>query len=125
MGVAGSDGTGLWGYSPNHNAVFASTQTGYCLNTRALGNNSVGVYTNAFGTNSVALIANGPSILNGSLAMNGQLSTSFPVVLTEANTPPAPTANRLVLFARDNGSGATQLCVRFATGDVQVLATEP
>lgn len=29
------------------------------------------------------------------------------------------------LYVRDNGSGKTQLCVRFNTGAVQVLATEP
>ena len=40
--------------------------------------------------------------------------------------PPAPAAaNRARLFVRDNGNGKTQLCIRFATGDVQALATEP
>lgn len=39
--------------------------------------------------------------------------------------PPAPTANRVRLYARDNGAGKTQLCARFATGAVQVIATEP
>jgi hypothetical protein len=29
------------------------------------------------------------------------------------------------LYAKDNGSGKTQLVVRFASGAVQVLATEP
>jgi hypothetical protein len=29
------------------------------------------------------------------------------------------------LFSRDNGAGKTQLCVRFASGAVQVIATEP
>jgi len=39
--------------------------------------------------------------------------------------PPAPTADNARLFVRDNGSGKTQLCVRFNTGAVQVLATQP
>lgn len=39
--------------------------------------------------------------------------------------PAAPSANQARLFARDNGSGKTQLCIRFATGAVQVIATEP
>jgi archaellum biogenesis ATPase FlaH len=30
-----------------------------------------------------------------------------------------------VLFAKDNGSGKTQLCVRFSSGAVQVIATQP
>jgi hypothetical protein len=37
----------------------------------------------------------------------------------------APVANRARLFVRDNGAGKTQLCVRFHTGVVKVLATEP
>ena len=44
---------------------------------------------------------------------------------TEQTDPSAPAANGATLYARDNGSGKTQLCVRFATGAVQVLATEP
>jgi hypothetical protein len=37
----------------------------------------------------------------------------------------APAANNAALFVRDNGSGKTQLCVRFNTGAVQVIATQP
>lgn len=44
---------------------------------------------------------------------------------TETTDPAAPAANQAVVFARDNGAGKTQLCVRFNTGAVQVLATEP
>lgn len=39
--------------------------------------------------------------------------------------PSAPAANNGLIYFKDNGSGKTQLCVRFATGAVQVLATEP
>lgn len=42
-----------------------------------------------------------------------------------AADPAAPAANAGRMYYRDNGSGKTQLCVRFATGAVQVLATEP
>lgn len=45
--------------------------------------------------------------------------------LGERTDPPAPPANRAMVYARDNGSGKTQLVVRFPTGAVQVLATEP
>jgi hypothetical protein len=44
--------------------------------------------------------------------------------LGEVATPAAPGANKARLFVRDNGAGKTQLCVRFATGTVKVLATE-
>jgi hypothetical protein len=48
------------------------------------------------------------------------------IEITEWGSDPlAPAADRVRLFARDNGSGKTQLCARFATGAVQVIATEP
>ena len=47
------------------------------------------------------------------------------IEITEQTAPSAPATNGARLFARDNGSGKTQLCVRFATGAIQVLATEP
>ena len=43
----------------------------------------------------------------------------------EISDPAAPATNSARLYARDNGSGKTQLVVRFPTGAVQVLATEP
>lgn len=45
--------------------------------------------------------------------------------LTEQTAPAAPAANQVTLFARDNGAGKTQLCARFNTGAIQVIATEP
>ncbi len=47
------------------------------------------------------------------------------VVFAEQADPSAPAANGATLYARDNGAGKTQLCVRFATGAVQVIATQP
>jgi len=43
--------------------------------------------------------------------------------MIEVATPAAPGANRARLFVRDS-AGKTQLCVRFPTGTVKVLATE-
>ena len=40
-------------------------------------------------------------------------------------TPPAGIADRAQIFAKDNGSGKTQLCVEFGTGAAQCFATEP
>ena len=40
------------------------------------------------------------------------------------STPAVPPAGQARLFARDNGSGKTQVCVQFATGSPIVLATE-
>lgn len=54
-----------------------------------------------------------------------QLKTDLAVTtLTEEATPSNPAANTVRLFARDNGSGKTELCVIFPSGAVQVLATE-
>lgn len=47
------------------------------------------------------------------------------VELAEIGNASAPGSNRARLFVRDNGSGKTQLCVRFHTGAVRTLATEP
>ena len=42
-----------------------------------------------------------------------------------ASDASAPAANNGTLYLKDNGAGKTQLAVRFATGAVQILATEP
>lgn len=47
------------------------------------------------------------------------------IKMNEQADPDAPAADEAVIYTRDNGSGKTQVCVRFATGAVQVLATEP
>ena len=39
--------------------------------------------------------------------------------------PAAPSTNHGYLFAKDNGSGKTQIVARFPTGATQVIATEP
>ena len=40
-------------------------------------------------------------------------------------TDPTAASNAGKLYTKDNGSGKTQLAVRFGTGAVQVIATEP
>lgn len=52
--------------------------------------------------------------------------TSFGAIeFTEISDAAAPSANGARLYARDNGAGKTQLVVRFNTGAIQVIATEP
>lgn len=46
-----------------------------------------------------------------------------PVILEERTTPTAE-ANKAILFAKDNGSGKTQLMVLFPTGSAIQLAIE-
>ncbi len=55
----------------------------------------------------------------------GGITATGAALFVEQSDPSAPASNRAVLYAKDNGAGKTQLVVRFATGAVQVLATEP
>lgn len=47
------------------------------------------------------------------------------VQMIETSDLAAPAANTGRLYLRDNGAGKTQLVIRFPTGVVQVIATEP
>lgn len=47
------------------------------------------------------------------------------IAMLEVSDPAAAPVDGARLYARDNGAGKTQLCVRFATGATQVIATEP
>ena len=123
VGIGGSGGTGLWGYSPNHNGVFATSDSGFCVNARAHGS-SIGLFGDAQGSSSRALVTEGRSELNGNVTVSGQLTVSPAMTLWETSAAGVPSANQARLFARDSG-GKTQLCVQFATGGVQVIATEP
>jgi hypothetical protein len=57
-------------------------------------------------------------------AANGT-GKSFVQFREQSTDPAAAPADGARLFAKDNGAGKTQICVRFATGAVQVIATEP
>jgi hypothetical protein len=47
------------------------------------------------------------------------------IQLPEMSEPSAPSANYGRLYVKDNGSGKSQACVRFASGASQCFATEP
>ena len=55
--------------------------------------------------------------------VDGDVMGAIP--FTEITDPAAPSANGARLYVKDNGSGKTQLVVRFNTGAVQVISTEP
>lgn len=61
------------------------------------------------------------SIANLTNASTGGAAIQF----TEMSAPSAGASDTARLFCRDNGSGKSQLCVIFATGAIQVVATEP
>ena len=57
--------------------------------------------------------------------VNAPASEGAGIEFKEMTAPSAGGSNTARLFCRDNGSGKSQLCVIFATGAVQVIATEP
>ncbi len=59
------------------------------------------------------------------LAVTVPIETTSHVTFTEESAPAAPAANKVVLYAVDNGAGKTQLMARFATGAVQQIAIQP
>lgn len=56
---------------------------------------------------------------------NALWRTGFQEMTSMGLDPPAPAPGHARLFLRDTGTGKTQFCIRFASGPVQVLATEP
>lgn len=74
---------------------------------------------NARGASSKNGFTNAPSATIG-----GKVPIRTFVEYAEQGTDPTAVADRARLWARDDGNGATQLCARFGTGDVKVLAAE-
>ena len=102
IGVAGGGGsTGVWGetHNGNGNGVYGSATSGHGVH---------GIATTGFAGH-----------------FSGKVYVSKFQEMPEVSTPSAPSANKARLFVRNNGSGKTQLCVRFPTGAVQVIKTEP
>jgi hypothetical protein len=54
----------------------------------------------------------------------GTGGSGFVELIEQSSDPAAPATDNARLFARDN-AGKTELCVRFATGTVQVIKAEP
>jgi hypothetical protein len=53
------------------------------------------------------------------------LASGGGIRLPETTSPAIPPADKVVLYARDNGSGKTQLVALFSSGSAQVIATQP
>lgn len=109
----------------------ATGATGGILVKTASGNNTLqalGSSVNIGGTGNACMMylygSGGSSTMiiyggSGSIGMNGYIR------MQEMTEPGSPPSNQLTLFAKDNGSGKTQLCVKFSDGSVSVLATQP
>lgn len=58
-------------------------------------------------------------------AGTSQVEVGNGVQFTEMTAPSAPAANKVILFAQDNGAGKTQLMALFPSGAAQQVAIEP
>jgi hypothetical protein len=109
-GVVGGSGTspaapaatGVYGYAAGSTArgVFGETTNGHGVHGKADSNGWAGYFI-------------------------GKVYMSKYQEMQEVTNPSAPAANKARIFVRDNGSGKTQLCVRFSSGAIQVIKTQP
>ncbi len=61
----------------------------------------------------------------GDLDVAGVIAGDKHIRLTEITAPAAPSANQVVIYAEDNGSGKTRLMARFSSGAAQQIAIQP
>ena len=144
--VTGTDGVALGANTISHTsgvAIGKASTNGTGINCVAIGMNSantgnnstaVGFAASAAAT-SVAIGRAAVASHAGSVAIGDSTVTTssaqFAIGAKHIDSaelggdPAAPAANGWRLYAKDNGAGKTQLCVRFNTGVVQILATEP
>jgi hypothetical protein len=117
VGHGFGDGTGVLGVS-GLVALSAKAKTGV-YGYAAQDGTSKGVW----GTSPAGHAIHGESDSGWAGFFDGKVFTNRFLEFKEISTPGAPDANRAKIFARDNGSGRTQLCVRFSNGTIRVLAT--
>jgi len=77
-----------------------------------------------FGVPGSTTSANRPDTFHGVMDANSIVVSTF-LEGTETTDPIAPAVHKGRLYYRDNGAGKTQLVVRFPTGAIQVISTEP
>ena len=72
-----------------------------------------------------ALVVDSSIQSNGVVVLTNSGTSGYIEAREQSPDPDAPSADRGRLFFKDNGLGKTQLVARFATGAVQIVATEP
>ena len=112
--------TGVQGYSGTAALPAAKAKTGV-YGYAAQDNASQGVWGHSPAGNGVV----GSTSSGFAGYFSGKVYSTQFYELSEIGTPAAPAPNRARLFVKDNGAGKTQLCVRFHTGAVKVIVTEP
>jgi hypothetical protein len=128
VGYASSDGTGVWGDSRDHLGVKATSITGNAIEATsrtgwgALIESEFGTGLEVSGGNMGIRVSTGTGYAG---LFSGPIFADYQDLSQLSNDPPAPGPTNARVFARNNGAGKMQLCVRFPTGAVQVIATEP
>jgi hypothetical protein len=119
LGWSLGDGTGVYGYSGSAlGPPRAKTGVyGYAVQDTTA--------TGVRGESTIGVGVRGKATTGYAGFFDGRVFTTRYYELAEIATPNAPAANQARLFVRDNGAGKTQLCVRYNTGAVQVLNTQP
>jgi hypothetical protein len=120
LGWAYGNSTGVQGYSGSGSPPTAKAKTGV-YGYAAQDASSQGVWGHSPAGNGVV----GSTTSGYAGYFSGKVYSTQFYELSEISAPLAPAANRARLFVRDNGAGKTQLCVRFNTGAIQVLASQP
>jgi len=120
VGHSVGNSTGVQGYSGTGSPPAAKSKTGV-YGYAAQDNASQGVWGHSPAGNGVV----GSTTTGYAGYFSGKVYSTAFYELSEIGTPAAPAPNRARLFVKDNGAGKTQLCVRFHTGAVKVLVTEP
>jgi hypothetical protein len=132
MGVGGSQGTGVYAYSPDHTGVSAICPGAEGQAISAESQHGVGVLASGwlFAVNAICDNPDGVALrgsgytaaeFNGPVRLNG-----WQDVAVRHETPAAPPGAYVRLFSRSTGvAGKTELCVRFGSGEVIVIATQP
>ncbi len=128
VGQSMGGGTGVLGHSgfggPLPPAKPATGVYGYGASTGVWGESPSGIGVRGESPDGIAV--QGESSSGWAGYFDGNVSTNQFLELAEIGDPSAPNGSHARLFIRSNGSGKkTQLCVRFPTGKVQVIATEP
>jgi hypothetical protein len=70
-------------------------------------------------------IEGGLTLIGTGVASGSVITITGGIEFDEITTPGAPGANKARLYVDDNGSGKSRLRIRFATGAVQTISTEP
>jgi hypothetical protein len=125
-GEAGGDaggGIGVHGRTQGATGigVFGESDAGDHAAVGVQGNGATGVLGKS-AVLGVHGVATSPSGFAG--FFDGKVGITRFIEIDEIAIPAAPAANKARLFIQDDGSGKTQLCVRFSTGAAVVLATQ-